>query len=96
MPAPFYTANDVALAFDVTDSAGDVNPTSADVSVYLNGTQLVTDDAAVITTNRVSYTVQDTITTLVGTYVAEFDVVLPSGDIRTHIITFGVIVRPIT
>ena len=96
MPAPFYTANDVALAFDVTDDVGAVNPTSANVSVYLNGTQLVTDDTAVVTTNRVSYTVQDTITTSAGTYVAEFDVILPSGDIRSHIITFSVIVRPIT
>ena len=96
MPAPFFTANDVALAFDVTDDAGAVNPISATVNIYLSGTQLVTADTTTVTTNRVSYTVQDTITTSAGTYVAEFDVVLPSGDIRSHIITFSVLVRPIT
>lgn len=95
MAAPFYVDNDVPLSFDVTDDAGDINPTSATVDVWdPTGTQIVTADSATVSTNNVSYSVSDLVVLLVGTYVANFHVILPTGDVRTHSITFAAIVVP--
>jgi hypothetical protein len=95
MAAPFYTLNHVPLSFTVTDCCGAVNPISAIVNVYDPClTQIVCCAVACVTSNTVSYTIVCSVHTIVGSYVAEFDITLPCCEVRTHPITYKIVERP--
>ena len=92
--APYYTGDNVPLRFKITDTAGDVNPTSAEVYIRVPNNQVVGPYTAQVEGNEVSYALLDTDTGLAGNYSVYFTITLPGGLKRTHKVECSVIKSP--